>query len=54
MKEMFANADIGLFGLLLFFAIFIGVLVWVTQPSFKEKSKQYSHIPLRDDRNDQQ
>lgn len=49
MKQIFASADAGLIGLLFFFAIFVGVLVYVFWPGSKDKFKKYGDIPLEDD-----
>lgn len=50
MKELFANADLGLVGLLFFFLFFCGVLVWVMRPGTKKKYKQDAQIPLKEDK----
>lgn len=47
MKEYFANADVGIIGLLLFFSFFIVMLVWIFRPGSKDKYKEYGNIPLK-------
>jgi len=49
MKELFANADLGLLGLLFFFAFFCAVLLWVMRPGSKAQYKRDSEIPLKED-----
>lgn len=49
MKELFANADLGLLGLLFFFLFFCCVLVWVMRPGSKKKYNQNAQIPLKED-----
>ena len=49
MKSLFASAEFGLVGLLLFFAFFTAMLVWLFIPGTKDKFKGYGHIPLKDD-----
>ena len=49
MKELFANGTYGMVGLLLFFGLFTGVLIWVFMPGMKAKFKEYGNIPLKDD-----
>lgn len=48
MKEIFANGDVGLIGLMFFFAFFILMLVWLFQPGKKEIFAKYGNIPLKD------
>ena len=48
MKALFASADFGLVGLLLFFGLFVGILVWLFRPGAKKKFKQFGDIPLED------
>jgi cbb3-type cytochrome oxidase subunit 3 len=52
MKELFANADIGTFGLILFFALFCIVVGWTLRPGAKNKYKQHGEIPFREDQKD--
>lgn len=52
MKELFASSQFGMIGLLLFFAIFVGILIWLFQPGAKEKFKKHGNIPLEDDKNE--
>ncbi len=49
MKEVFANADIGIGGLVFFFLFFLGILLWLYQPNAKEKFQKHAEIPLKDD-----
>ncbi len=49
MKELFANADAGITGLILFLVIFCGAVLWTMRPSAKLKYKKYGEIPLRED-----
>ena len=49
MKSLFANADIGLLGLLFFFVFFVGVSVWVYHPARRQRMEALKHIPLRDE-----
>jgi cbb3-type cytochrome oxidase subunit 3 len=49
MKYLFASSAYGLIGLLLFFCLFIGILIWVFRPGSKEAFKKYGYIPLKDD-----
>lgn len=52
MKEMFADGGFGLVGLLFFFTLFVGILVWVLWPGAKEKFQNHGQIPLKDDNNE--
>ena len=52
MKELFANADVGLFGLLFFFTVFVGISVWAYMPKRKAEIEQLKNIPLREDNHD--
>ncbi len=38
-------------GLLFFFFIFMGILIWVLRPSAKEKFQKLAQIPLNEDTN---
>ncbi len=38
-------------GLLLFFFIFVGILVWAMRPSAKERLQKLAQIPLKEDAN---
>lgn len=49
MKEIFANAEIGLIGLAIFLSLFLTVLVWVLKPGAKEHFKKFGDIPLKDE-----
>lgn len=49
MKELFASEIYGILGLFIFLALFIGMLVWVLIPSAKERFKEHSLIPLKDE-----
>lgn len=49
MKSLFASADFGMVGLVLFFTLFLGVLVWLFWPGKTQKFKEHGTIPLKDD-----
>ena len=51
MKELFANADAGMTGLLFFFILFMGITVWSFLPRNKQTIESYKFIPLREDNN---
>jgi cbb3-type cytochrome oxidase subunit 3 len=48
MKEIFASADAGLVGLLIFFAFFAIVTAWTFRPGAKQHYQNYGQIPLND------
>lgn len=52
MKQLFASADFGLFGLLFFFVIFLGVALWTYSPSRKKDIEALKNIPLHDEDHD--
>ena len=52
MKQMFADGDIGLIGLLFFFSVFVGIALWVYHPKRKSKVESYKNIPLNEDEHD--
>lgn len=49
MKSLFASADAGLIGLLFFFAIFVGIALWVYNPTRKCQIEQLKNIPLNNE-----
>lgn len=49
MKQLFANADVGMAGLILFFVLFLCILAWLFRPGAQAAYKQHSEIPLRED-----
>jgi cbb3-type cytochrome oxidase subunit 3 len=49
MKELYADATVGIIGLLFFFFLFVGILIWLFWPGAKEKFKEHGNIPLRND-----
>ncbi len=49
MKALFASETFGLLGLVLFFTLFIGLLIWIFRPGAKAQFQQHSEIPLKDD-----
>lgn len=49
MKELFANADIGIIGLILFFIFFCVAVAWTMRPSAKSHYIEHGKIPLRED-----
>lgn len=53
MKSLFASADYGMIGLLFFFAIFIGIVVWAYIPKHKKDIEKHKYIPLDEDKHDQ-
>ncbi|MAF97032.1 MAG: CcoQ/FixQ family Cbb3-type cytochrome c oxidase assembly chaperone [Micavibrio sp.] len=48
MKEFFADADAGLYGLLFFFAFFCVVLLWTFRPGAKKQYEDQGNIPLKE------
>jgi cbb3-type cytochrome oxidase subunit 3 len=48
MKEIFANPDIGLIGLLFFFLFFCGIAIWTFRPSAKKSHQKHAQIPLQE------
>lgn len=52
MKELFANHDAGILGLLIFVAIFAVVVGWIFRPGSSKIYKNYGEIPLKDDTNE--
>ncbi len=48
MKELFANPDLGLIGLLFFFVFFCAVTVWTLRPGAKKAYLDHGDIPLRE------
>lgn len=52
MKALFANSTVGIIGLLFFFILFVGILIWLFRPTAKQKFKEYGNIPLEDDKNE--
>lgn len=49
MKHFFADANMGLIGLLFFFAFFCIMLLWVMRPGSKRDYQKKSEIPLNED-----
>ena len=49
MKTIFANADAGLFGLMFFFLVFVGIAVWALTPSRKKQLESHKNIPLSEE-----
>lgn len=49
MKELFANVDAGLVGLLFFFAVFAGIAMWALWPSNRDQLESHKFIPLSGD-----
>lgn len=45
--SQFGHPDLILFGFLLFFACFMGVLIWVNQKSQKSYFDKMSQLPLQ-------
>ncbi len=48
MKELFANPDLGLIGLLFFFIFFCVVTAWTFRPGAKKEYSDHADIPLRE------
>ena len=48
MKEMFADANAGMAGLIIFVLFFIGLLIWLFRPGAKKHYKDAGHIPLKE------
>lgn len=48
MKSFFANPDLGLIGLLFFFAFFTAVLIWTFRPGAKKDYQDQANIPLEE------
>ncbi len=46
MKALFASADFGLIGLLFFFAVFVGIVIWAYAPGRRKAIESHKHIPL--------
>ena len=49
MKELFADANAGMIGLLIFVIFFIGILIWVFRPGSTKHYKDAGQIPLEED-----
>ncbi|HPD83715.1 MAG: cbb3-type cytochrome c oxidase subunit 3 [Alphaproteobacteria bacterium] len=48
MKEIFANTDIGLMGLIFFFLFFCAIAIWTFRPGAKKKYEELGQIPLEE------
>lgn len=46
MKELFANLEIGMVGLLFFFTFFVVVAVWSYMPRNRKRIEAYKNIPF--------
>lgn len=44
----FSSAIAGVAGLLLFFIFFVAMAVWIFRPGAKDKYRNYSKIPFRE------
>ncbi len=49
MKELFADIDAGMIGLIFFFLVFCGIAVSVMLPSAKARLEGYRFIPFAGD-----
>ena len=49
MKHFFADPNMGLIGLLFFFAFFCCMLLWVMRPGSKTDYQKKGEIPLNED-----
>lgn len=52
MKELFANSDAGITGLIIFFIVFCLAVAWLFRPGSKKQYTEYGEIPLREDKKD--
>lgn len=52
MKELYANPDVGLIGLLFFFIFFCAVAIWTFRPSAKKRYQKDALIPLEENKNE--
>ena len=52
MKQIFASADFGLLGLILFFVFFSLITLWTLRPNAKNKYKDLGNIPLKENENE--
>ncbi|MCI5060026.1 MAG: cbb3-type cytochrome c oxidase subunit 3 [Alphaproteobacteria bacterium] len=48
MKHFFADADLGLIGLLFFFAFFCVTVLWTFRPGGKKTYVEHGDIPLKE------
>tara|TARA_B100001093_G_C26401153_1_gene831390 strand:+ start:164 stop:319 length:156 start_codon:yes stop_codon:yes gene_type:complete len=48
MKHFFADANLGLIGLLFFFLFFCAVTLWTFRPGSKNTYKNHGNIPLQE------
>ncbi len=48
MKELFANPNIGLIGLIFFFTFFCVMSFWVYRPGSKKQYQDHANIPLQE------
>lgn len=53
MKEIFASAYAGTFGLLFFFIFFCAILIWVFRPGSKQGYEEDARIPLKEREDDE-
>lgn len=49
MKALFASANAGTIGLIIFFVIFCGIVVWALRPKNKEHIESHKYIPLAEE-----
>ncbi|MET0155306.1 MAG: cbb3-type cytochrome c oxidase subunit 3 [Rickettsiales bacterium] len=49
MISSFASVHLGMIGLLFFFAVFVGVVIWAYNPKRKKRIEDQKHIPLREE-----
>ena len=52
MKELFASSTAGITGLLFFFFLFVGILIWLYRPGAREEFQEHGNIPLKDERDE--
>ncbi len=52
MKHLFASPDLGLIGLLFFFAFFCAVVVWTLRPGARKDYQEHANIPLDDQKSE--
>lgn len=53
MKALFASGSYGLIGLLFFFAVFVGIALWVYNPKRKQEIEKLKNIPLEEGSDDE-
>ena len=49
---MWLVENAALIGLLFFFCVFVGIILWALQPQRKQVLESYKHIPFMDEADD--